>query len=208
MGRPPHLLGARRRRELWREKVRQRIRRRGLPASAGQHVCLRMLEERGLLRQQILSLRMRNSLALMATTPWDGLRRPNNTSYYTESPRRLRFDDRFIGNPYERMVTLRQTCSVDEYVNSFTQLATQAQPLTKAQALGYYLGGLKQIIRNKLRVVEPPDLESAIRLSRSIEWKLKNGSMAEFYLRKTLRHCEVTWLGELKALSPQTQLEG
>ncbi|XP_051129730.1 uncharacterized protein LOC127250470 [Andrographis paniculata] len=74
-----------------------------------------------------------------------------------------RFDDQFMGNPYERMVTLRQTGSVDEYVNLFTQLATQAQPLTDAQALGYYIGGLKQIIRYKLRVVEPPDFESAIR---------------------------------------------
>ncbi|XP_051129728.1 uncharacterized protein LOC127250469 [Andrographis paniculata] len=100
-----------------------------------------------------------------------------------------RFDDRFMGNPYERMVTLRQTGSVDEYVNLFTQLATQAQPLTEAQALGYYLGGLKQIIRNKLRVVEPPDLESAIR---------------NFTCEKPLRHYEITWLGAGSSISSHT----
>lgn len=84
-----------------------------------------------------------------------------------------RFDTRFKGNPFERLADIKQSGSVDDYVNLFFQLASQVLGLSDEHYLGYFMKGLKDSIRSSLCLLRPGDLETAMELSRDIEDNLE-----------------------------------
>ncbi|MCI11863.1 retrotransposon gag protein, partial [Trifolium medium] len=55
------------------------------------------------------------------------------------------------GDVYEQLTELRQRGSVDEYINDFEYLTAQIPRLPDKQFLGYFLHGLKEEIRGKVR---------------------------------------------------------
>lgn len=69
-----------------------------------------------------------------------------------------RFDGRQSGNELECFCSIRQTTSVDEYIDEFVELVTQVPGLSTAHYLGYFMHGLQPDIRARLRVHNPTTL--------------------------------------------------
>lgn len=60
-----------------------------------------------------------------------------------------RFEGGFRGTMYEQLATLRQDGTVEEFVRSFEILLDQTQGLLEELILGFFLAGLRKILRGK-----------------------------------------------------------
>lgn len=81
-----------------------------------------------------------------------------------------RYGGRKAYNPYELLASLKQgQNSVEEYVEQFEQLMALIEGLPEAQTLGYFLSGLEDGIRRKVRTHGPITINRAIELARLIE---------------------------------------
>jgi hypothetical protein len=85
------------------------------------------------------------------------------------------------GDVYELLTELKQSKSVDEYVTEFEYLTAQIPKLPDKQFLGYFLHGLKEEIRGRVRsLMVAGNLSRAkvIQVARAVEKELsKDGSM-------------------------------
>ncbi|EXB28928.1 hypothetical protein L484_012687 [Morus notabilis] len=83
-----------------------------------------------------------------------------------------RYSGRKATNPYERLTTLRQTGSVAEYIEEFVATVVQVPELPDPQALGYFMGGLKDVLRRCIRTHNPTDVSRAMELACDVEEEL------------------------------------
>ncbi|XP_017438377.1 uncharacterized protein LOC108344443 [Vigna angularis] len=73
-----------------------------------------------------------------------------------------------FGTIVERLTALRQTGTVDEYVQYFKILAGRTKRVPDKQLLGYFLVGLKEDIRNQVQQHEPQEWMVAMRIARDV----------------------------------------
>lgn len=59
---------------------------------------------------------------------------------------------------YERLTTLRQTGSLEEYIQEFEALVAQVTNTSEEQLLGYFLGGLRHEVRYRIKTHDPQEL--------------------------------------------------
>ncbi|KAF2285197.1 hypothetical protein GH714_039003 [Hevea brasiliensis] len=76
-------------------------------------------------------------------------------------------------NPYERLATVYQEKFVDEYIDVFVALTSQAEGLTDQQYLGFFLSGLREEIRVRIRSQDSIDLFCTMNLAREIELEIQ-----------------------------------
>lgn len=82
-----------------------------------------------------------------------------------------RYDGRHSGNELERLCSVRQTSSVDEYIDEFVELVIPG--LSTANYLGYFMHGLQSDIRVLLRVHNPCTLTKAMETARLVGTELQ-----------------------------------
>nr|KYP56676.1 Retrovirus-related Pol polyprotein from transposon 297 family [Cajanus cajan] len=80
-----------------------------------------------------------------------------------------RYGENGRGTVYERLATIRQTGSVEDYVQEFELLIAQAKPSSEEQVLGYFLAGLRSDIRSQVRPHDPKELNRAMEIAHDIE---------------------------------------
>jgi hypothetical protein len=66
-----------------------------------------------------------------------------------------RYGGRRLENPFEELATLKQSGSVEEFVEAFELLSSQVGRLPEDQYLGYFMSGLKPQIRRRVRTLNP-----------------------------------------------------
>ncbi|CAJ2678799.1 unnamed protein product [Trifolium pratense] len=80
------------------------------------------------------------------------------------------------GDVYEQLTELRQRGNVEEYINDFEYLTAQIPRLPEKQFLGYFLHGLKEEIRGKVRsltVVGDLSRSKVLQVARAVEKEMK-----------------------------------
>ena len=85
-----------------------------------------------------------------------------------------RYCGRRSGNIYEQMAALKQRGSVKEYVQEFERTAAQLNNMSEEQHLGYFMNGLCNEIKRRVRIHNPVDLNQAMQwrlMSKKKFWK-------------------------------------
>ncbi|MCH96321.1 retrotransposon gag protein, partial [Trifolium medium] len=80
------------------------------------------------------------------------------------------------GDVYEQLTELRQRGNVDDYINDFEYLTAQIPRLPDKQFLGYFLHGLKEEIRGKVRslsVMGDLSRSKVLQVARAVERETK-----------------------------------
>ncbi|CAJ2641852.1 unnamed protein product [Trifolium pratense] len=85
-----------------------------------------------------------------------------------------RYGGRRLENPFEELSTLRQTGSVEEFVEAFELLSSQVGRLLEKQYLGYFMSGLKSSIRRRVRTLNPSNRMQLMRMAKDVEEELKD----------------------------------
>lgn len=85
-----------------------------------------------------------------------------------------RYGGRRLENPFEELSTLRQTGSVEEFVEAFELLSSQVGRLPEEQYLGYFMSGLKVQIRRRVRTLNPQNRMQMMRMAKDVEDELKD----------------------------------
>lgn len=67
----------------------------------------------------------------------------------------LRYGGTIYGNPFEELSVLHQTRTGDEFIEFFELVSAQVPRLTENQYLGYFMGGLRPYIRQRVRSFHP-----------------------------------------------------
>ncbi|MCI43026.1 pentatricopeptide repeat-containing protein, partial [Trifolium medium] len=78
-------------------------------------------------------------------------------------------------NPFEELSTLKQSGSVEEFVEAFELLSSQVGRLPEEQYLGYFMSGLKPQIRKRVRTLNPRTRMEMMRIAKDVEAELKEG---------------------------------
>lgn len=84
-----------------------------------------------------------------------------------------RYGGRRLENPFEELSTLKQTGSVEEFVEAFELLSSQVGRLPEEQYLGYFMSGLKQPIRRRVRTLNPQTRMQMMRMAKDVEDELR-----------------------------------
>ncbi|GAU37038.1 hypothetical protein TSUD_207440 [Trifolium subterraneum] len=84
-----------------------------------------------------------------------------------------RYGGRRLENPFEELSTLRQTGSVEDFVEAFELLSSQVGKLPEEQYLGYFMSGLKPQIRRRVRTLNPKSRMQMMRITKDVEEELK-----------------------------------
>ncbi|KAK2367399.1 hypothetical protein QL285_080687 [Trifolium repens] len=84
-----------------------------------------------------------------------------------------RYGGRRLENPFEELSTLRQTGSVEEFVEAFELLSSQVGRLPEEQYLGYFMSGLKSPIRRRVRTLNPATRMQMMRIAKDVEEELR-----------------------------------
>ncbi|WVZ18213.1 hypothetical protein V8G54_005535 [Vigna mungo] len=79
------------------------------------------------------------------------------------------FGGGFRGTVFERLATLRQEGTVEEFVRSFEVLTSHTRGIPEEQVLRYFLAGLREDVKGQVRIQNPPDLMEAMRVARDVE---------------------------------------
>jgi hypothetical protein len=80
-----------------------------------------------------------------------------------------RYGGRRLENPFEELSTLRQTGSVEEFVEAFELLSSQVGRLPEEQYLGYFMSGLNAPIRRRVRTLNPATRMQMMRIAKDVE---------------------------------------
>lgn len=73
------------------------------------------------------------------------------------------------GMVYEKLASLRQTGTVEEYVQEFELLVVQAANTSEDRILGYFLAGLRQDIQGQVHPHDTEDVLRAMEVARDVE---------------------------------------
>ncbi|PNY17068.1 retrotransposon-related protein [Trifolium pratense] len=84
-----------------------------------------------------------------------------------------RYGGRRLENPFEELSALKQTGSVEDYVEAFELLSSQVGRLPEEQYLGYFMSGLKAQIRRRVRTLNPSSRLQMMRIAKDVEEELK-----------------------------------
>jgi hypothetical protein len=82
------------------------------------------------------------------------------------------YGGRRLENSFEELSTLRQTGSVEEFPEAFELLSSQVGHLPEEQYLGYFMSGLKPIIRRRVRTLNPQSRMQMMRIAKDVEEEL------------------------------------
>lgn len=77
------------------------------------------------------------------------------------------------GTVFEKLASLKQTGSVDEYVQEFELLVARATNTAEEQMLGYFLTGLSHEIQGQVHPHDLQDVVRAMEVARDVEEALK-----------------------------------
>ncbi|KAG8375979.1 hypothetical protein BUALT_Bualt09G0015400 [Buddleja alternifolia] len=117
-----------------------------------------------------------------------------------------RFDDRCAGNAYERLASTRHTDTVEKYIHSFTQLANQLPALTEETLLGLFMHGLREEVRVQVRVLDPVDLDAAMKMALNLEVALRVQQRNSGVVRANWQPARSTTIPRLPSAPPRLAL--
>ncbi|XP_022631874.1 uncharacterized protein LOC111240668 [Vigna radiata var. radiata] len=80
-----------------------------------------------------------------------------------------RFGGGCRGTVFERLATLRQEGSVEEFVRNFEVLTGHMRGILEEQVFGYFIAGLREDVKGQVRIQKPADLMEAMRVARDVE---------------------------------------
>ncbi|GAU43451.1 hypothetical protein TSUD_140880 [Trifolium subterraneum] len=83
-----------------------------------------------------------------------------------------RYGGRRLEIPFEELSTLRQTRSVEEFVEAFELLSSQVGRLSEEQYLSYFMSGLKPHIRKIVRMLNLVTRMQMMRIAKDVEDEL------------------------------------
>lgn len=75
-------------------------------------------------------------------------------------------------NPFEELSVLKQEGNVEDYVAEFEYISSQVSRLPEEQYLGYFMGGLCEEIRCRVRTLGPLNRSQAMKVARDVEAEL------------------------------------
>lgn len=88
-----------------------------------------------------------------------------------------RFGSALDASPFEELTAVKQTGSIEEYIQDFVAKAAYVPSLPEGMFVVQYLNGLRATIRSRIRPHEAVDLYRTMSISRSIEYEMEvNGS--------------------------------
>ncbi|WVZ21137.1 hypothetical protein V8G54_008459 [Vigna mungo] len=73
------------------------------------------------------------------------------------------------GTVFERLATIRQERTAEEFVRKFEILTGQTRGIPEDQVLGYFLDGLREEVKGQVRIQIPAKLMDAMRIARDVE---------------------------------------
>lgn len=79
------------------------------------------------------------------------------------------FGGGFRGTVFERLATLRQMGTVEEFVRDFEVLTGQTKGIPEEQVMGYFLTGLREDVKGQVRIQNPHELMEAMRIAWDVE---------------------------------------
>lgn len=81
----------------------------------------------------------------------------------------IKFGGRNKGGICEWLAMIKQTGTVEDYVQDFEVLVRQTKAVSNEQLLGYFLVGLQRELRCQIRPHDPQELMMAMRIARDVE---------------------------------------
>ncbi|KAD2028400.1 hypothetical protein E3N88_41992 [Mikania micrantha] len=78
-----------------------------------------------------------------------------------------------IQNPYEQLATIRQSHSIFDYIDDFEYVLSLVPPLPESQTLGYFIAGLKDDVKQQVRLHRPTSCIDAMYLAKDVELMLR-----------------------------------
>jgi hypothetical protein len=99
--------------------------------------------------------------------------RPSLTWIEFQSELLQRFSDLDIQNPYEHLATIHQSDSIYDYLEDFEYLLSLVPRLPESQAIGYFIAGLKDDVKQRVRLHRPTSCIDAMYLAKDVELMLR-----------------------------------
>ncbi|KAM0045658.1 putative retrotransposon gag domain-containing protein [Helianthus debilis subsp. tardiflorus] len=84
-----------------------------------------------------------------------------------------RFSGLAIQNPYEQLATIQQSDSIYDFIDDFEYLLSLVPRLPESQVIGYFLAGLKDDVKPRVRLHRPTSLIEAMSLAKDVELILR-----------------------------------
>ncbi|KAD4585733.1 hypothetical protein E3N88_23334 [Mikania micrantha] len=84
-----------------------------------------------------------------------------------------RFSGLEIQNPYEQLAAIKQRDSIHDYIDDFEYLLSLVPRLPESQALGYFIAGLKDDVKQWVRLHRPLSRLDAMYLAKDVEVMLR-----------------------------------
>ncbi|KAL4563179.1 hypothetical protein LXL04_027215 [Taraxacum kok-saghyz] len=84
-----------------------------------------------------------------------------------------RFSGLDVQNPYEQLSTFKQGRSIYDYIDEFEYLLSIVPKLPESQSLGYFIGGLKEDVKQWVRLHQPKTRLEAMTAAKNIELLLR-----------------------------------
>uniref|UniRef100_A0A251UQ20 Putative retrotransposon gag domain-containing protein n=1 Tax=Helianthus annuus TaxID=4232 RepID=A0A251UQ20_HELAN len=99
-----------------------------------------------------------------------------------------RFSGLEIHNPYEQLATIQQSDSIHDYIEDFEYLLSLIPRLPESQTLGYFVAGLKEDVKQRVRLHRPTSCIDAMSLARDVELMLRPSDSSSLLSR--FRHSQ------------------
>jgi len=80
-----------------------------------------------------------------------------------------RFGGKEHSSVFEKLAKLKQNGRVEDYIQEFEGLVSQAPQTGEEQLLGYFFAGLQPRIRNQIRPHDPKEVMRAMEISLNVE---------------------------------------
>eukprot|EP01018_Ginkgo_biloba_P025390 Gb_18447 [translate_table: standard] len=92
------------------------------------------------------------------------------------------YDNVWEKDYFSQLTKIRQTGTVMDYTTQYQKLATLVDELSDDKMLELYIKGLREEIRHEIKIIDPPDMNSAIKLACQIE--AKNRAIKKIHRRQ------------------------
>ncbi|KAD4585314.1 hypothetical protein E3N88_22915 [Mikania micrantha] len=106
-----------------------------------------------------------------------------------------RFSGLEIHNPYEQLATLKQRDSIHDFIDDFEYLLSLVPRLPESQALGYFIAGLKDDVKQWVRLHRPLSRLDAMYLAKDVEAMLRPNSSVNNLSQSRFRYLQSPGLG-------------
>lgn len=105
---------------------------------------------------------------------WEHRRRPITQWGELKTLLRRQFRATQEGSLYEQWLAVTQTGTVAEYRKKFIEYSAPLEGVSEEVAMGQFITGLKGEIKAEIRLLGPPNLETAMELAFKVEEKLRH----------------------------------